>query len=601
MYVLPFLHYTAFIVDLGVIGLLLYRNSKAALNLTCSLFFATFAVWSLGFCFLDLSHTLQEALFWMKFASVGWCIFPAATFYFALALTQQPALMRKKFLLIIVVAVTVFFLYLVFNGYLIVNLENHSYWWYGIWGKSIFPYLFFLYYLAMSVICIYFLYQYGRKARNTRQKMQAKIPLVTAVFSLGSASLVNVILPVMGIIALPQVADLCVMVWAVGVIFSVIRYGMMSVTPAAASDQILSTMTDSLILLDTQGNIKLANRATGELLGINEKELVGKDFESLVLEKASGLLLLTNTLSNGSSINRELTYLSSDNRAIQVHVSASSVLDQLKTNLGFVVVARDISERKKIEDKTRELYEQEKLQREELEEEAKIRMKFIDMLAHEMRGPLTPIMASAGMFLDLDDSNLNDIQRKLIGNINAGTQTLVKRLDDLLDMARNARGNFTLNLQQTNIPHFIEDVVSRFKPTLDQRNQQLILELQKDLPSVDVDASRLEQVMVNLLSNACKYSPDYSPITLRVSNGDGHILIEVEDHGFGISSEDQAKLFQPYYRFGRAQHHIKGLGLGLTVVKQIVEAHGGKIWVNSQPEKGSTFSFIIPVKTAAGK
>ena len=116
----------------------------------------------------------------------------------------------------------------------------------------------------------------------------------------------------------------------------------------------------------------------------------------------------------------------------------------------------------------------------------------------------------------------------------------------------------------------MQDVILRYKPTLDQRNQNLVLELGADLPPVYIDQSRVEQVKVNLLSNACKYSPLSSPILLCAAKNNEGLLIEVTDQGRGIAPEDQPKLFQPYQRVGQDTQKIKGLGSGLTIVKQIV-------------------------------
>jgi signal transduction histidine kinase len=141
----------------------------------------------------------------------------------------------------------------------------------------------------------------------------------------------------------------------------------------------------------------------------------------------------------------------------------------------------------------------------------------------------------------------------------------------------------------------LNGIITRFKPTLNQNKQKLEIDLPDDLPSAELDASRMEQVFINLLSNASKFSPEKSVINLTVKLDGSDLLVSIQDHGIGISAEDQERLFQPYYRVEQDRHPIQGLGLGLAVSKQIIEAHGGKIWVISEKGKGSTFSFKIPL------
>jgi signal transduction histidine kinase len=257
----------------------------------------------------------------------------------------------------------------------------------------------------------------------------------------------------------------------------------------------------------------------------------------------------------------------------------------------------DISEQKSMEDKIVDLYFKERLQREELQEEAKSRGLFINVLAHELRTPLTPILISTEMLRDLSDVNdLDNTQDKLIKNICTSAQVLSKRLEELLDVARFSRGMFKLHLQPVEPVSFVKGVVSRFISVINQRGQQLEVELPMSLPMIEADPSRLEQVIINLLSNASKFSIETGRIILRVNHRAPELLFEVQDNGKGISSEDQARLFNPYHRVEQDRQQFPGLGLGLAVARQIVESHGGKIWLNSQPGVGSTFYFNIPLK-----
>jgi len=172
---------------------------------------------------------------------------------------------------------------------------------------------------------------------------------------------------------------------------------------------------------------------------------------------------------------------------------------------------------------------------------------------------------------------------------------LARRLEELLDMARYARGVFQLNLQPIELKPFFEQVVERFKPTLKSAHilNSIIAE---SLPTAYIDASRIEQVVINLLSNAVKFSPGGGVVTFKVETRDGKLSVEVKDQGIGISVEAQKRLFQPYYRVEQDQNQFQGLGLGLAVSKQIVEAHKGKISVTSQIGQGSIFSFQIPLQ-----
>jgi signal transduction histidine kinase len=170
---------------------------------------------------------------------------------------------------------------------------------------------------------------------------------------------------------------------------------------------------------------------------------------------------------------------------------------------------------------------------------------------------------------------------------------MAQRLEDLLDVARYSRGAFHLKKQPVDLSNFFPQAIDRIRPLLEQNQQQLITGLPPDLPVVELDPSRMEQVLINLLSNAAKYSPKGKNVYLKVTFQESTLRVDIRDEGAGISPEEQSTLFQPYHRV-QQDRKIPGLGLGLAVCKQIVDAHGGRIWVESAAGKGSTFSFEIP-------
>jgi PAS domain S-box-containing protein len=351
-----------------------------------------------------------------------------------------------------------------------------------------------------------------------------------------------------------------------------------------------------ILVVNAEGTYKYANPALEKLTGFSSQEFIGKTMpppwwppdkiEEYHRET------LENTLKEFSQAER--LYHKKNGQTFWVNISFRRIEEngQLKYYLTNWV---DITEHKKMEESLNASYQKEKQQREELEEEARLRGHFINVLAHELRTPITPILSSTDMLKNIYAAKRDSIQKKLVENIYNSSNTLARRLEELLDMARHARGAFKLNVQPVELNPLLNGIITRFKPTLNQNKQKLEIDLPDDLPSAELDASRMEQVFINLLSNASKFSPEKSVINLTVKLDGSDLLVSIQDHGIGISAEDQERLFQPYYRVEQDRHPIQGLGLGLAVSKQIIEAHGGKIWVISEKGKGSTFSFKIPL------
>jgi PAS domain S-box-containing protein len=238
---------------------------------------------------------------------------------------------------------------------------------------------------------------------------------------------------------------------------------------------------------------------------------------------------------------------------------------------------------------------QRKQAEESLKEELNLRSRFIDVLAHELKGPLTPVINSSEILKDLLEHSPDDRLKKLASNTYNGATILSSKLDELLDMARFSKGTFTLNLVKTDFSKFIDEFSLRHKTMLEKMKQKIIFSIEEQLPQIDIDPSRIEQVLINLLSNACKYSAAGTIIDIKIKHADEFILLEVTDQGKGIAKEDLSTLFQPYRRLKKEQQNTQGLGLGLSICKQIVDAHKGKIEVISEVGKGSTFIVYLPI------
>jgi PAS domain S-box-containing protein len=281
-----------------------------------------------------------------------------------------------------------------------------------------------------------------------------------------------------------------------------------------------------------------------------------------------------------------------DGREIILETSATPTLDKDGNLIGYRGTDADVTQRKQLEATLRDLYHQEKQHREKLQEESEVKTLFINMLAHELRNPLTAVVVSSDLLVEMDGVN-EEIRVKLVKNINVSAKLLTNRLDELLDLARYSKGTFELKRRTIDAQGFLREIVERFKPNLEKRSQRLIVDISPELTTMNVDTSRMEQVIINLLSNASKYSPDHSSIIMRAGLKDKGFYCEIVDQGIGISTDDQSKLFQPYYRSNKSKN-VPGIGLGLAISNKIVEAHGGKICLDSTAGKGSTFSVLIP-------
>ena len=252
----------------------------------------------------------------------------------------------------------------------------------------------------------------------------------------------------------------------------------------------------------------------------------------------------------------------------------------------------DITERELAQGKLEEAYEKERRLRHELEAEVQRRVEFTRALVHELKTPLTPIMSSSDLLVSgiREEPWLSVAQ-----NIQRGAINLNKRIGELLDLARGEIGMLRLNPKRVDVFQLLSQVGNEMSVVASSNGQTLKVELPSSLPMVLADEDRLRQVVQNLLVNATKFTPEGGIITLRARTEKGSLLVEVQDTGRGIPEEEQRRLFQPYHRQLSDREHLSGLGLGLALCKNLVQLHGGRIWVQSQEGKGATFSFSIPI------
>ncbi len=250
-----------------------------------------------------------------------------------------------------------------------------------------------------------------------------------------------------------------------------------------------------------------------------------------------------------------------------------------------------IIEHKLAEDRLQSLYEEEKKLRERLQAEMQGRVDFTRNLIHELKTPLTSLVATSQL---LFEEERNKKLGKLAGYVWEGANSLNNRIDELHDVVKGEIGKLDLDLKPLGLGETLSSLVEETRALARQHGVAINLKLPDSLPMVYADAARVRQIVLNLLNNAFKYASEGGRVDIRATSNSSFVTVEVRDHGPGIAGQLQEHLFESGYQMAPQGKRSGGLGIGLTLCKLLTELHGGKIWVKSQPGKGSSFFFTLP-------
>jgi signal transduction histidine kinase len=223
--------------------------------------------------------------------------------------------------------------------------------------------------------------------------------------------------------------------------------------------------------------------------------------------------------------------------------------------------------------------------------------EFISAVSHELRTPLTSIKGYASILMAGKLGEVPDAVKSRLEKINNHSDSLVKMINDLLDVARIESGRVEMAFGRCDLKKIVENVHDLLTPQLGNKKINFVSEVSENIPEMTLDPSQIERAFINLINNAIKFTPEEGTITVRAKIEDeDHVHIEVADTGIGISKEDMAKLFSEFFRVtNEINQNVKGTGLGLVLTKHIIEAHKGHIWLESEVGKGTTFHFTLPL------
>lgn len=343
-------------------------------------------------------------------------------------------------------------------------------------------------------------------------------------------------------------------------------------------DAIIENSADGVMILGPDRRIQVINRALAVMTGWPAAEAVGQPcWKVLVLENRQG----TDLCAADSSVDRlpeqSPLYVEGDlvrpgGSRLTLGVTYTPLYDENGELLNIIVNVVDITRFREAE---------------------QMKTTFISAISHELKTPVSLIKGYASTLNRPDAVWDPETLRDGLSVIEEEADRLNKLIDNLLDASRIQAGVFKLELGDVNLLRLAQKVVDGFRLQTDRH--QFELDFPADLPPVVGDEARLRQVLDNLVSNAIKYSPDGGIIRLGAWQDSNGVTVYVADQGVGIPAHEQSRIFESFYRVDSGlRRQTKGTGLGLYLVKAIVEAHGGHVWVRSEPGKGSTFFFTLP-------
>jgi len=342
--------------------------------------------------------------------------------------------------------------------------------------------------------------------------------------------------------------------------------------------QAVDGVSDHVIIADPNGVISYANDSAQRITGYSISEMIGKkpslwggqmpkefyqNFWKIIKEDKKPFWgEIKNRRKNGELYEAE------------VHVSP--ILNEKGDLLFFVGIEKDLSRRKSIE---------------------RMKTEFISLASHQLRTPLSAVKWFSEMLLDGNAGNLTKMQKEFVLKVNKSNEREIQLVNSLLNVSRIESGKIVVMPRETNLKKLVEKLISEMKVDSNWGNKKLTFLVDKNVPNLRIDPDLINHVYSNLLANAINYTPNAGKISVKIRLKGGKVISEVKDGGIGIPKGEQDRIFEKFFRASNAmKKNTDGNGLGLYLIKAIIESSGGKIWFTSSEGKGTTFTFSLPVK-----
>ncbi len=341
-------------------------------------------------------------------------------------------------------------------------------------------------------------------------------------------------------------------------------------------DHLLASIVEGIVTLDRRGYVTFFSQGAERITGLSRDQVLGTSCDHLFepLETDEPFSRLIPAPGRRQKIPVEFR----DGRQAILSVSGARLVPPEGHDARVALVFRDISEEETMH---------------------RLMGHFLANVAHEFRTPLSALAASVELLMDQAPDLSPEELGELLTSLHLGVLGLQTLIDNLLASSSIEAGRFRVQFRPTDLNEILADAIHTMQPLLEKRGQSLIVQIPASIPTLQADPRRLSQVLINLLSNASKYGPDDAEIEIAAGLDDSHLRITVSDLGPGVPADQRQDLFRRFMSPGRGTSHAEvGAGLGLSVVRAVIEAHGGEVGIDDRPGGGASFWFTLPIEEA---
>ncbi len=349
----------------------------------------------------------------------------------------------------------------------------------------------------------------------------------------------------------------------------------------AYMSDMIESISNGIMAVDTKGQVTLVNKNATAILGIKKKKLTGVHYDGFLDGNVKREIdhLLTLVMKKGYALESMVNHSPYKEVNIRIGITATLLTDKYRETIGAIFIFRDMTASKEIERLTR------------LDE---MKSEFVSNVSHELRTPLSIIKSYSEALLTQVKPDDFQTREKFLTVIDNETDRLSTIVTNLLDLSKIEAGKFHLNYSKFSIEEVIHSIITAFKPKT--QKMSVLTEFDSALPLLNADEDKIREVLLNLVANSIKFSPEGGIINISVEQNEDVITCSVSDTGIGMHNDKLKHIFKKFYRVDNSDtYEIEGTGLGLSIVKHIIESHKGKISVESIFGKGSVFTFSLPL------